>query len=333
MPIIYTGQPGSGPPPASTEWETATVTWTAPSGQVTILSDWRQGYVLTSGAKGLGMPQYQLYLRESGGIDGDVVTGVRARPREIFLPLLVYGRDRADALRKRALLADAFDPLNVNGGGEGLLTVAETGLEARSIRAYYTEGMEGGEGRDEAGLNWARFGISLHAAEPYWHGEEARRTWSVGSGTETFLPVGPPNYLKVRSAQIIEPGVAIDCPGDARSYPRWTIRGPLNSGAVFRNRTGRTVSWQLNRALQADDTVVVDCHPRRRSITLNGTENLWPSLSAGSQLWPLAPGRNTVDMVVTGAGDGTSVELTFVPLYKTAYPAAAQPAALRWGAA
>ncbi|HEX2315161.1 MAG TPA: hypothetical protein VHJ17_15570 [Thermomonospora sp.] len=332
MPIIHTGQPGSGPPPSGPARETATVIWTAASGEQTILSDWRQGYVLSSGAKGLGMPQYQLYLRESGGIDGDVVTGVRARAREIFLPIVVYGRDRADALRRRALLADAFDPLGVNGGGEGVLTVVETGLEPRRIRAYYTEGMEGGEGRDEAGVTWARFGISLHAAEPYWHGDEVTASWGVPGGEQPFLPVGPPHYLKVRTAQIIQPNMVIDCPGDARSYPRWTIRGPLSTGALFRNRTGQTVSWQLNRALQSGDTVVVDCHPRRRSITLNGTENLWPSLTPNSQLWPLAPGRNVVDMVVNGVADGTSVELAFVPLYKTAYPVTSAATARRGAA-
>ncbi|WP_157407440.1 phage distal tail protein [Actinomadura atramentaria] len=322
MPILYTPPQSPTGPPITAEKETATVTWTSRSGVETIISDWRRGFLITAGAKGLGMPQYQLYLRESGALDGDVVTGVRAKPREIFLPIAVFGADRAEALARRARLAAVLDPLSVNGGGEGILSVAEPGAQPRSIRAYYTEGMEGTEGKDEAGWNWAKFGITLHASEPYWQGVETSMRWGIGGAEETFLPIGPPKYLKVRTAQVIGTSMPISCPGDVRSYPRWTIRGPVASGARFVNQT-LGVSWQLNRALAGTDVVVVDTRPRARTIVLNGTENLWPSLQPASDLWPLAPGENVVDMEVGGAGDTTSVELSFVPLYKTAYPNAA----------
>ncbi|MFI6516853.1 phage distal tail protein [Spirillospora sp. NPDC050679] len=319
MPIIYTGRGGPSVPPTTPEKEIASVTWTSPDGTETVLSGWRDGLILTAGAKGLGMPQYQLYMRESGALDGDVVTGVRAKARELFLPIAVYGEDRADALDKRAALARAFDPIEVNGGGEGVLTVTEPGSEPRSIRAYYSEGMEGAEGRDEAGWNWAKFGITLHAAEPYWSGEPSERFWGPKKADQTFLPVGPPEFLKVSNSQVIGTGMVIDCPGDARSYPRWTLKGPIGAGAEFANRT-LGVRWKLNRALTAGDTVVVDCHPRKRTV-LRGAENLWPQLEPTSQLWPLRPGRNVVDMLVPDVGATTSVRLEYVPLYKTAYPA------------
>ncbi|RKS68987.1 tail protein [Actinomadura pelletieri DSM 43383] len=318
MPILITQQtrPDPGPSP---ERELATVTWTSGSGTETILSDWRQGYTLGAGAKGLGMPQYQLYLRESGALDGDVVTGVRAKARQIFLPIVVYGEDRAEALAKRALLADAFDPLEVNRGGEGVLTVAEPRTEPRRIRAYYVEGMEGSEGRDEAGWNWARFGITLHAAEPYWQGPEITRSWGAGISADPVFPLGvPPAYpLRARNVQTIGESVRVECPGDARSYPRWTISGPAASGVRFVNRD-LGAEWRLDRPLQAGDVVVVDCHPRRRTVTL-GETNLWPDLAPGAQLWPLVPGVNEIDMLLGDVGETTRVELSFVPLHKTAY--------------
>ncbi|GAA1796484.1 phage distal tail protein [Actinomadura chokoriensis] len=318
MPILFTQQTRPDPRP-SQERDIATVTWTSGSGTETILSDWREGCTLGAGAKGLGMPQYQLYLRESGALDGDVVTGVRAKSRQIFLPIVVYGDDRADALAKRARLADAFDPLEVNRGGEGVLSVAEPGAEPRRIRAYYVEGMEGAEGRDEAGWNWARFGITLHAAEPYWQGPEITRGWGAGITADPVFPLGvPPAYpLRARNVQTIGASVSVVCPGDARSYPRWTITGPAASGVRLVNR-GLGAEWRLERPLEAGDVVVVDCHPRRRTATLGGT-NLWPDLAPGSQLWPLVPGANEVDMLLGDVGEATRVELSFVPLYKTAY--------------
>ncbi|WP_415840944.1 hypothetical protein, partial [Nocardiopsis rhodophaea] len=142
------------------------ITWTSASGRVTVLTDWAGGYTLLEGARGLGMPEYEYYRRESGVLDGDQVAGVRALPREIFLPVKIHGKDRADIIHRRRALARDLDPFTAHGGGRGTLAVTEFDGTTRRITAHYTSGAEGDMGRDNEGLLWATFGLKFQAEQP-----------------------------------------------------------------------------------------------------------------------------------------------------------------------
>lgn len=314
MPVIY--HPPGPPPPVlpSPYREDAgappAVSWTGANGVTVLLSDEQAGCIVMPGARGLGMPAYQHYVQESGGLDGDVWQGARALTREVFLPIYVFGEDRAESMRRRRQLAAAMDPQEVNGGGEGVLELADADGTRRTLVCRYVEGMEGDEEPDAAGMYWAKLGILLHASQPFWERTPVRRSWRVEVTEELWLPIPP---LRVRASDVIGEGMQISNPGSARSWPVWTITGPVAAGTVMRSVTlGREL--ELDRELAAEEWVRIDTRPRRKSVRDHTGANAFRYLERGSHLWPLAPGANTIDVLLSGADDGAALELEFVPL-------------------
>lgn len=311
MPLLATSQAIPTPvDPGLAVDQAPTVTWTSAAGRETILSAWDHGYILQPGARGLGMAPITLYRRESGALDGLVITGVRAAARELFLPVRIYGEDRAEALERRRQLATDLDPMDVNGGGAGTLELAEQDGTKRRITCWYQSGMEGAEGRDEAGLAWANLGLTFLAPDPFWRQDTVTLEWRTTSAGGLWLPILP---LRARDSQIVGTGMTIHNPGSARTWPIWNINGPVGTGMVLRSNTlGQEL--QLNAAFLLGDTVTIDTRPRIKTVRKNGTTNLYPDLQLGSKLWPLAPGDNDIDIVVSGTTSDTLVQLTFEPL-------------------
>lgn len=290
------------------------ITWTSAEGRTTVLTAEDQGLVLRPGVRGLDLPAYQIYRRSSGALDGDVVTGVRAEAREIFLPIRVWGTERGQARARRRDLARDLDPQPTNLGGEGVLEVREWDGTRRTIAAHYTEGAEGSEGSDEAGLTWADYGLTFLAQEPYWSRPERTIRWRAQASGETVLPILP---LEVVSGALIGAGMEVAVAGTARSWPVWRLHGPLAAGVELRSQTlGKDLV--LDRELTGTDEVLIDTRPRRKSVVLNGSTNVYGDLELGSALWPLAPTTNVIDVIATGIGPESEVALTYTPQELTA---------------
>lgn len=314
MPIVYL-PPGPRPPKPPTP---ATVDaggppalmWTGAGGQVVRLTDEQAGYVLMPGVRGLELPGYQHYTRESGALDGHVVTGTRALAREIFLPIYVHGEDRAEAVARRGVLAESMNPLPFQGGGVGVLHVADRSGVRHRIRARYVDGMEGDEGQDQAGNYWCTYGITISAENPYWERDPVRRTWRIEGTPDLWLPVPP---LVVRGSEVIGEGMSMHNPGTAHAWPVWTITGPVAAGTLMRNvNTGDELEY--TQPLADGESIIIDTRPRRKSVRSGTGENMFRHLKRGSRLWALAPGPNTVDVLLTGAEEGASLHLEYVPL-------------------
>jgi hypothetical protein len=319
MPIVYLpptppGRPGVGLPPRQLDYTTR-ITWTSASGRVTTLTDWARGWTLLDGARGLGMPEYEYYRRESGVLNGDQVAGVRALPREIFLPIRVHGTDRADIIDRRRQLAADLDPMDVNGGGRGTLTVQEFDGTSRRITAHYESGAEGEMDRDVEGLLWATFGLTFRAEQPFWELSPVEIVYrGPSASTRNWLPILP---IEVRRSAAIGPGMGIRVAGSVQTWPVWTLRGPIAPGARLENTT--TGRWmEVTTGLELGDELVIDTRPRRKSVRLNGVRAYQHLAHPGSTLWPLPPGENTVDVTAFGMGEESRLILRYTPLAPTA---------------
>lgn len=294
--------PVFAPPP-----ELTTVTWTAATGRITPLDDWVHGYLLQPGARGLDMPTYQVFSDQSPAIDGEARRGTRALPREIMLPIAIYSDDSRAAFlaRKRQLLRD-LNPQR----GPGTLTFTEADGSARTIAAYYSSGNEGSEDLDSAGRRWTMYSCTWLAEDPYFAGAPIGKPYSVAGGGD-FYPSGVP--WAVSDDQILGSGIVVTNPGDVDAFPVWTLTGPLTEAVITNTTTGE--EFTLTTTLGSTDTVVIDCRNRIKTVTLNGTTNLWPDLDDMASLWAFQPDDNIVDLAITGATSATRVSYSLTPLY------------------
>jgi phage-related protein len=288
-----------------------TVTWTSPLGRSTVLSDWPSGYLVQPGARGLDMPTFKAFEDESPTIHGNRRRATKANAREIMIPVVIYADDGRQAFlaRKRRLLED-LSPLD-GDDGRGTLTLTEANGSARSITAIYASGAEGSEDLDAAGRRWISYALTFVAESPFWLGTDIGREFRAPND-EPFFPFGIP--WAVADSQVLGAGVQIVNPGNVPAYPIWTINGPI-SRATFTHPSGG--SWTLTRDLTGGDVAVVDTRERIGTALLNGAENLWPDIDETAVMWPLLPGLNTVDLIVTGSTSDTVVSFRLTPRYLT----------------
>ncbi|MEU6651272.1 phage tail family protein [Streptomyces sp. NPDC046900] len=301
--------PGGGinPPPIDPV-EVPSLSWTDRQGRTTLLSDSENGWILQPGIRGLDLPAFAPYTDESPQIDGNALRGQRAQAREIFIPIVIFDTDRPSFLaRKRSLMA-SLNPFL----GLGMLAVTEADGSSRSIEAYYVSGLEGDTGQDVSGLHWQVVGLTFSCPSPYWLGDHIMRTFSTGA-SGSFFPVQFP--VQVQNSQVLGT-TTIENPGDARSFPIWTIHGPATSAVMSNTTTG--LSFSVTASLGSSDVLVVDCRERVQTAVLNGSTNWWPNLSTSSDLWALEPGENAVSLALVGATSATVVQVDYQPRFLTA---------------
>ncbi|MBL1104948.1 phage tail family protein [Streptomyces sp. 5-8] len=310
MPILARSSgslPGVINPPPIQPLEVPSLSWTDSQGRTTLLSDWENGWVLQPGTRGLDLPGFDFYTDASPQIDGNAMRGLHAQAREIFLPVVLFGSDRADFVaRKRSFLATMNPYL-----GLGTLTMTEADGSYRTIEAYYVSGVEGDTGQDSSGLRWQSMGITLSCPSPYWLGESVHLDYGAGA-TGNFFPVLP---VVVRDSQVLGATV-INNLGDASAFPVWTIHGPATSVVISNDSTG--LSFSVTASLGSSDVLVVDARERVQTAVLNGTTNWWPNLAADSDLWSFQPGTNNVSMALVGTDSNTTVQLDYQPRFLTA---------------
>ncbi|MBK3573170.1 phage tail family protein [Streptomyces sp. MBT65] len=299
--------PGGINPPPIGPLEVPSLSWTDARGRTTLLSDWENGWLLQPGIRGLDMPGYDFYTDSSPQIDGTALRGLRVQAREVFLPVAFFDTDRAAFMaRKRSFLRTLNPAL-----GLGTLTLTEADGSFRTIEAYYGSGAEGDFGDTVSGLHWQVIGLTFSCPSPYWLGASIHQEYG-SAATGSFFPVLP---LTVRDSQVLG-DATIDNPGDATSYPVWTIHGPTTS-AVFTNST-TGLSFSVTASLGSSDVLVVDTRERVQTAVLNGTDNWWPNLATDSDLWGLEPGENDVSMALVGTDSDTVVQLDYQPRFLTA---------------
>ncbi len=311
------GDPGTPPVVDAPDNWTGTplgpyLTWTSALGRVTNLEDYRQwdrGIMALPGVLGLGMPGYSFFEDASPAFDGATVRGTpRANPRDITVPIHIWARTRAEAKEIWGQFVFDLNPQN----GSGILTVYERDGTSRQIPAYYSQGMEGSaDDSDGAGPTWWTFAAVFHASRPYWLGNQRQVVYQIAGGG-SFFPLLP---LVVTDSS---PGgsVHISNNGDTDSFPTWTVRGPATSLTLTNVTTGK--SFTIDYALSPGDTLVIDTTDGNKFVKLNGSVNLWPSVTLGSNLWSLRGGVNELIVAAPAATAQTSVTLSFRERFLTA---------------
>lgn len=107
-------------------------------------------------------------------------------------------------------------------------------------------------------------------------------------------------------------GVTIDAVGRAIAWPVLVVNGPCTNPILTNATTGQSIV--LTYGLEAGERLVLNTHPRRRSILLNGDAGAsrYAALQWGpSSWWGLAPGLNDVRLSLATYSVGASLEIHY----------------------
>lgn len=275
------------------------ISWIAPDGAVTVLSD--QGTARASYEfSGRFMPPVAFIEDDVPQHDGARLREVRVRPREVVIPVAVVGADQSEVRTTLRDLLRAFNPKR----GNGKLRVVGPDGTTRDLTCRYSQGLEVEE-RFEKFVGWQRAVVVLRAVDPYWYDTSATSaTYTTGAST-TFFPMFP----MVLNSDTVFGTQSIDNTGDVEAFPIWTVHGPCSSITLTNTSTGEAISLPI--ALTSAQVVTIDTRPFRKTVTRDDGTNLYGSLSTASVLWSLPTGPSTIEVELPDATTDSYVTLTY----------------------
>lgn len=290
--------------------------WVAPDGSVMDLNPPGSGFFSLRTVSGLGAVPVELVTTSSPD-GGSIVDFVRAVDRTIIWPL----RMRADTHAEfrplwRAVTEIITQTRRLNKPGR-LRLVREDGT-MREIPAWYAGGLE----QDAEDGAWLRqtAPVALRCPAPWWTDvDPIGKEWLQDTPGDYLNP-----YPNISSGQTIG-AVKFTNDGVEPVWPAWTIRGPLTS--LVATNTTRGESFTLTKTLTRGQTVTISGRPIevRGPAGEQGVD--WVNLQTGGVLWRLDPMVSTAISFtasgaagesVAGAGDATSIKISFKRLYETA---------------
>lgn len=266
------------------------------------------------GIQGLGNPELLFYKRETAFLDGQVVTGWKAKPRKVFLPLLLgSGTTELEWLA----LERAWWAANGIGLYGSLLVTAPDG-QTRTLDIRFEDDGGGVLDVDPSWEALSVVGNNYTADEPWWYGPEFGQAFQVGSTTENFFggdasPSGGPPFIIGASNTL--GAASFTNPGDLDAWPIYVITGP--STGFSSTLAGGTVGGSI--VVPAGATLTVDTNPTKMSALLKVgavITNVTPQLTdVGFRKIP-AGGTSAISLIMNGLG---MLNVYLSPKYKRAW--------------
>lgn len=274
----------------------------------------RNVWLTDAGVDGLLEPELEIFTRTSALLDGQVVTGWKAKERPILLPVDISSPE--SALDWYALQS-AFNR-TMRADRPGKLTVTDPFGLQRTIAAR-RDGQPGGALAVDPTVDMALYRVyGLVADDPWWLGPEvfiefldasnAPRDFFAGPGRK-----GPPFYL---GSGLTSGGVTIDNPGDVDVWPIWEFWGPFEGftitidGARIASETAVDVGRRLS----------IDTRPGEKAAWLDrgpGTPRVNVTDTLTSAKFSRVADGGSVPAVVVLDGTGTA-GVRFQPRYFSA---------------
>jgi hypothetical protein len=312
MPLL--ARPGAvavpaGPVPASARrLQPIQVTYTDPDG---VFWDWAHvgsGAFVTSVA-GIGSAPSapSLITLPTGDM---LVQSVSPGARQIVIGLYAWDDDQDALLSRLDALARALSHDRAGLPVAGTLAFQRPDGSSRQIPVMCTSGPDL---PDDDGLGFVRsatYGLTFQPLSPYFEDTDAAapapltfRAAPVSGG----VPPMPPVLL---SPSTVLGETSVTNSGDADAWPVWTITGP-GTPTLKNNTTG--LQWGFATALGDGELRIVDLRPGMVSAVDGDGTDWWADLvkSSPRDLWQMVPGVNSLDLQLTGSGDGSQIELAY----------------------
>lgn len=327
MPLVRGNIPGlptipvddGGPrriPPVIPEIGLFTPEWFAPDSTRLALNPNRAGFMSLRSVTGLGAAPVDIVSTDSAD-GGVIVEFVRPKERSIIWPLRIRGDTHLEFLEIWRGVVDLFTQCR-RLKLPGRLRLTRPDGSAREIPAWYASGLE----QDPGDAAWTEVtaNVNLFCPSPWWQDvDPVEREWLQEGGTDYLNP-----YPSFGSGQVL--GAAqMTNDGVVDAWPTWTIRGPLTS--LTATNTTRGEAFTITKTLAVGQTMTMTTRP----IQVRGPagEQAISSLNllTGGIPWRLGAKQTTSITFVAagaaaetspGAGDGTSIKMSFPQRYETA---------------
>lgn len=262
------------------------------------------GYIVLEGEHGAWMPPIALTSDPLPFQAGSRLRQVRTAARQLDELILVKAATPEQLVDRLRDLMRWMDPHD----GDGYLRVTRES-EARQLACRYVSGLELDRSPGNVGPDWQQLVLTLEAFDPYWQDVDAM----LVSSTIDDAPIpwfdrdwfGGPWF----SSAAVFRRFNVTNDGDAPAWPVWTITGP-GTTPVLRNVTSGK-HLQSSVVLGATDQMIIDTRPNQKTVNDGAGSNLFHTLTATSELFPIELGFNTIEI---GFNTATTTDDTLVDL-------------------
>lgn len=258
-------------------------------------------YTLTDGLKGFGIPATQVRI-QNAATDGGIFRHVKRGVREVDLPILVVGTDRADTETKLRRLANILQ----NTNGAATLTATYTNGDVFYLNVYYAGGGETIFGID-AGSTFVRWFVTLQAPNPFWV-SAVPQTFTVGTGNTGRGLLPKLTKLRLTSSQTIGTITVNNTSGDVPSYPVWTVYGPIKNLQILNSAN---VGFSYSVPVANGEILTIDT--AAGTIVDQSGNNKYSNLGSAPKLFSLPPGTTGISVNGTDTDTDTRVSCTYYP--------------------
>ena len=303
------------PPVAVNPFPGLTLTWTGANGDEFNLANQGCGIVLVGDSvEGMHLPEFEDYVQEFAGLDGQDYDGGVAKPRHVEWTMLIFCDASSDGwLANEKRWWASFKPR----GSYGTWAVADQNGGTRRLKCRLTSDGGYAHQNDPARFGWAAYPITLIADDPWWYGEPIVGSWTppepkmlFGGGTLGVDPMRfPPLY---HSSANTFSSATITNPGDEPTWAKWTVSGPIDS-ATF-TVDGGSIGLP---AVAAGETLVVNTDPADPTAFLDDVD-----VSGLVEPWdprPFPPGETVPVTLDVDYDEGASVQVEAPTKYWRAF--------------
>jgi hypothetical protein len=266
------------------------------------------GIYLAVGAKGLGMPSLSVNSDKLPYAPGSRLRRIATPPSKVDLPLFIQAASAAALEQLLDNLSGWVLPGTENDDEPSTVRfqVLATDGTSREIEGVCLGGLDNEDTVEAMGDTWQNLVLSFEVSDPYWQDTtDTTHTFTSGAGVRSWWAYWP--YDLTPSNVFAEE--TISQTGQIETWPVWTITGPGSTPTLANLTTG--ASLELDVTLAAGDVVTIDTRPRQKTVTNQNGVNLFPSLSAASELWALAKGSNTLRVGMSSATIASALSLSY----------------------
>lgn len=257
-------------------------------------------YLLASGLKGFGVPITNLRIQPSAS-DGGVFRHAKRGIREIDLPIVIIGADRATTETNLRRLSNILQ----NSSGLSRLTATYANGDAYYLDVAYAGGAETVFG-ESAGATFAQWVVTLQAPNPFWT-SAVPQTFTVGTGNTGRGLLPKLSKMRLTSSQTLGTVTVNNTAGDVPSFPIWTVYGPVSNLQISTGSIGfsYTVPVAVGQVLTIDTAA--------GTVTDQTGANKYSLLGTAPKLFSLPPGTTGISVNGTDATSSTQITCTYYP--------------------